>query len=459
MNDVEILFYFVAVVALLVAHFKFAKVFLSVLAVAFFAQRVLIDHSDTAKFMDEIIILVLLPIFLWSRFAEFLRLFRGNRWIFLLLFSFSVVGFIGNLFSGSFDLLAILGWLLTLKWFLLALVVGLHFVCLPRAGRIASIKNLAISFVGIFFVQWLIMAGSLFSHFAVGGPTGRFDLPRFGGAISDPAVMTHFFLLSATAISAWIVSYGVNRLSKVMLALSLVGLQVPLRRRGPTLGFLAVLWAFIVQLALRQRVKTIVIWGLAPGAVLSAISLGWAFAGNTFSGYFRLEDPTEPRYQILEGALNHKYQGGEPGPDQGGLWDWGGGFGTYASIASTFREDVDPEAATYNSDHFLFDNYYGTLIGETGLLGLLFFLAILLTIGLTSGRFAWRARGELASKDLLFVNLALVFWLPVVIAEFLFSHVLNYGVGLVATGLWVGLALASHSNRVKDLDSVQEPRS
>lgn len=459
MVALEILFYFLFVTGLLVTHLRFEHLFFSVLTVAFFAQRVLVDHSDRANSMDEIIVLVLLPMLLWTRLAEARQLIRANRWVFLLTGIFSAIGFLGNILSGSFDLLAILGWLLTIKWFLLALVVGLHFLGLTRTTQKASIKSLGITFVGVFVIQWLTMAANLFSHFVMGGATQRYGLPLIGGAISDLNVQTHFFLLSTTAVLASIASYGANRLSKVMLTLSLVGLQVPLRRRGPTLGFLAVLWAFIVQLALRQRVKTVVIWGLIPGAVSSAVSLGLAFAGNSFSGYFRLEDPTEARYQIIEGAVKNRYQGGGPGPDQGELWDWGSGFGTYASIASTFREDVDPEGATYNPDSFLFDNYYGTLIGETGLLGLLFFLAILLTIGLRAGRFAWRARGELASKDLLFVNLALVFWLPVVIAEFLFSHVLNYGVGLVATGLWVGLALASHSNRLKDLDSVQEPRS
>lgn len=425
---------------LAVGRRKLRPVFLGISLTVFTVQAA-IQSADWAisRFFDEALIggaamaaIIFLPKIL-------VRVMSQNKISFALVSCFIGAGFAGNLLSGTLDQIALVSSLLYLKWVVLGLIFATLFFGMTRRAFRGQLRIAAWVLAAVIVVHWSTILNSLVVlGLSMDGTevSTRFGVPLFSGLLSDTTSAALFFMFASIAIFSWIWIFGPTPWSRFLLAASIMGANIPLRRRiGLFLfGGAVNVWALSRSRGSclrRFEVLALATSGILAIGILIASSMPQTDNSAEIANYFDGKTQEAREQLIVEGLA------------RAGLNDYvlGTGFASYASIGAGLRGLVIEPGG---NPRFQFDSLVGTLLGEVGPLGLLSLLLAVFWLWL-SALAAFRSidirtragRDKPRAFLLLFASGAM----PVMVAEMLFTHSFNYGFGLLAMGLMVGISM------------------
>jgi hypothetical protein len=424
---------------------------LAVLAALFVRPLMHLVPVPEMSYLDEAMVLLCALVLPLRRLAarQRLRVFPGQWWF----AGFVVAGLLSGLALGVAPDIFLTGAIVVAKGLVFAWAVAQvdweerHLRSAARAGAVLVVFCvLATAANFVLEDPWLAFMAS--DENAV---QARGALPSLVGPFSHPIDLGQFMTLSAIALTAWRVAVRKGAFTFVLLIATAAGSLLSARRTA--IGSLVAAWVW-VQAVARSKGSLLAAAVCVPlAAVLLAAPLG-SVARETYQEYLDPNAATSAARTVLtvgsfEVAADH--------------FPLGAGFGRYGS--ATAAENYSPEYVArgfpevwglgrgVEDGRFLTDTEWPAIIGESGFLGTIAFVAGLVAIYLAARRL-WRSSEPPLVR---WVGLVTIGWMVAClvqsVATVTFTGPPVFGVFFGLVGIVAALSDADHSRSTPEPES------
>ncbi len=424
---------------------------LTVLAALFVRPLMHLVPVPELSYLDEAMVLLCALVLPLRRLAarQRLRVFPGQWWF----AGFVVAGLVSGLFLGVAPDIFLTGAVVMAKGLVFAWAVAQvdweegHLRSAARGG-VVLVVFCVVATAANFVLEdpWLAFMAS--DENAV---QARGALPSLVGPFSHPIDLGQFMTLSAIAITAWRAAVRKGPLTFVLMVATAAGSLLSARRTA--IGSLVAAWLW-VKAVTRSKGALLAVAVCAPlAAVVLATPLA-AVVNETYQEYFDPNAATSAARTVLtvgsfDVAADH--------------FPLGAGFGRYGS--ATAAENYSPEYVARGFDdvwglgrsaeegRFLTDTEWPAIIGESGFLGTIAFVAGLIAIYLAARRL-WRSSQPPHQR---WIGLVTIGWLVAClvqsVATVTFTGPPVFGLFFGLVGIVAALSDADHSRSTPEPES------